>query len=279
MGRLEGRVVLVTGSTKGIGRVVAIRAAAEGARVAVSGRSDDLGAEVVARIREQGGEATWVPCDVTDESSVEQAVARVVATYGTLDGLVANASGFTTHNKLDGPITEISLDGWRTIVDADLTSAFLTLKHGIAAMCAGSGGSVITVAGHVALEGINELDAFTAAKGGVVAITRSVASYYARYEVRCNCIAVGMVDSGGPANAAILADPARSEAIFNHSLGRIGTPEDIANVAMFLLSDESAFITGTVIEADGGSTSASHIARPDLGDIPRFSRKRLRAPK
>ena len=277
VGRLAGRVVWVTGSTKGIGRGIATVAASEGAKVVVSGRTVEAGEQVVSEIRDKGGEAIFARCDVTDEAQVEAAVALAVDTWGALDGVVANAANLSLHT-VDGPVTEVTLEGWNKIIEADLTSVFLTTKHSIRAMCAGNGGSVVLIASHSALEGVNGGEAYTSAKGGVVAMTRSIASYYGRYDVRCNAIAVGMVDAGGSLSRKRLDDPEFRKHMTGHSLGLIGRPEDIGYACAHLLSEESRYTTGVIMPVDGGSMGASHIMRPNAPDLPQYARKRPDAP-
>lgn len=275
--RLAGRVVLVTGSTRGIGRGIAHVCAAEGAKVVVSGRTAEHGQEVVDSIKAKGGEAIFAQCDVNSEEQIAAAVKLAVDTWGKLDGVVANAADLSLH-VLDGPVTEISLEGWNKIIASDLTSVFLTTKHAIKAMCEGDGGSVVLIASHSALEGVNGRDAYAAAKGGVISLTRSVASYYARYNVRCNAIAVGMVNSGQGLAAARLADPTQRKSMVAHSLGLVGEPEDIGHAAAYLLSDQARYTTAIIMPVDGGSDGASHITRPNAPDLEHFERKRPEAP-
>jgi len=156
---------------------------------------------------------------------------------------------------------------------------FLTLKHGIRALCAGTGGSVVTLASQHALRGVNGIAGYSAAKGGVVSLTRAVASYYARYDVRANSLAPGLVYTGSPYHQEMLEDPLRGPALWDLYLGRIGQPSDVSNATVFLLSDEAAFITGVVLPIDGGAVSAAHMRRPSVPDLPQYTRKRERAPQ
>ena len=240
-GRLRGKVVWITGSTQGIGAGVAGVCAAEGAKVIVSGRNSDNGEQVAASIRSDGGSAVFARCDVTAETDVESVVDLARREFGGLHGVVANASGYaswTSQSDAGKWVTELSLDAWNETLNTDLTGTFLTLKHAIRAMCEGDGGSVVTVSSHTAMEGVNGNDAYTAAKGGVISLTRSVASYYGRYNVRANCLAVGFVDSG-PSVAGLKQDPQLRAMLYRHSLGRIGSPQDIGYAATYLLADES----------------------------------------
>jgi 3-oxoacyl-[acyl-carrier protein] reductase len=273
-GRLDGKVVLVTGSTQGIGRGIAEVCAAEGAAVVVSGRREELGREVVDAITEQGGRAVFARCDVTNESECEAAVALAVDTFGGLHGLVTNASGYASWTEQGSSklVTELSLEAWNETINTDLTGTFLPMKHALRAMCEGPGGAVVTISSHTAMEGVNANDAYTAAKGGVISLTRSVTSYFARYNIRANCLAVGFVNSG-PSVAGINNNPALFETLYKHSLGRIGTPEDIGHACAYLLADESEYVAGAIIPIDGGSFAASHMTvRSD--DLERYERKR-----
>jgi NAD(P)-dependent dehydrogenase (short-subunit alcohol dehydrogenase family) len=182
--------------------------------------------------------------------------------------------------RVDRPVTELAVEDWNLIIASDLTSTFLGMKYGIRAMLTGgSGGSVVNIASEAGLRGMNGVDGYTASKGGVIALTRSVASYYARYDVRCNTLAVGFVDTGGDRIGELLGDGTFSREIYRHHLGTIGTPDDVAPAAVFLLSDDSRYISGATIPVDGGAAAASHIVRPPAQDIPEFPRLRPKAPE
>ena len=278
MSRLSGKVVLVMGSTMGIGRAIAVGAAREGARVVVTGRTVDAGLAVVEEIASAGGEAVYARVDVTDPPTIEAAVRTAVERFGRLDGVVNNVAGMVL-NRIDQRVTELALEDWNLILATNLTSAFLGMKHGIRAMLEGGhGGSVVNIASEAGLRGMNGLEGYTASKGAIVAMTRSVASYYARYDVRCNTLAVGFVDTGGERIEEIMRNPEFSSEILRHHLGHIGKPEEVAAAAVFLLSDESAYVSGAIIPVDAGATAASHIVRPSAPDIPGFPRLRPGAP-
>jgi NAD(P)-dependent dehydrogenase (short-subunit alcohol dehydrogenase family) len=279
MDRLRNKVVLVVGSTMGIGRAIAEAAAAEGAKVVVTGRSEAAGAAVVAGIAETGGEAIYVRVDVTEAATLEAAVRAAMDRFGRLDGVVNNVAGMSL-NRIDQRVTEMTLEDWNLILATDLTSCFLGMKYGIRAMLEGGhGGSVVNIASESGLRGMNGLEGYTASKGAMVAMTRSVASYYARYDVRCNCLAVGFVDTGGDRLAELKRDPVFFGEIQRHHLGHVGTPEEVAATAVFMLSDESAYVSGAILPVDAGATAASHIVRPSAPDIPGFKRLRPHAPE
>lgn len=279
MDRLKDKVVLVVGSTMGIGRAIAIGAAAEGARVLVTGRTEASGQEVVGKIAEAGGEAFYVRVDVTEPETIAAAVRAAVERYGRLDGIVNNVAGMNL-NRIDQRVTELSLEDWNLILATDLTSAFLGMKYGIRAMLEGGhGGSVVNIASESGLRGMNGLEGYTASKGAIVAMTRSVASYYSRYDVRCNTLAVGFVNTGGERIEELMRDPVFAGEIKRHHLGHVGKPEEVAAAAVFLLSGESAYVSGAIIPVDAGATAASHIVRPSAPDIPGFARLRPDAPE
>lgn len=267
--------MIVTGSTSGIGRAIAMRAAHQGARVVVTGRTTARGETVAEEIREAGGDSWFVRTDVTVSDDVERLMATTFERCGRLDGVVANAAGMELF-AADGPITEISLETWHGVIEANLTSAFLTAKYGLLAMLDTDGpGSLVFVSSNAALRGINGMDAYTASKGGMVSLTRSITSYYGRYDIRCNCLSVGFVDTTG---AFDHFDHAHQR-LWDQHLGRIGRPDDVAAVATFLLSDASEYVAGTIIPVDGGAVAASHLRRPMNPDLDGRPRRRPLAPR
>ena len=278
MNRLEKKVVIVTGSTQGIGREIAKAVAAEGASVVVTGRTEEKGHSAVAEIAEAGGEGMYVRMDVTRPEMVEGAVRATVERYGRLDGIVNNVADMTLA-RVDGPVTELEVGDWNLIIATDLTSAFLGMKFGIRAMLEGGrGGAVVNIASEAGLRGVNGVDGYTASKGAIVALTRSVASYYARYDIRCNTLAVGFVDTGGDRVGELLENPEYANRIEDHHMGIIGKPHHVAPAAVFMLSEEAEYISGTILPVDGGAVAASHIAMTQHPDIAQFPRLRPHAP-
>jgi NAD(P)-dependent dehydrogenase (short-subunit alcohol dehydrogenase family) len=247
MGRLENKVAFITGSGSGIGRAGAIRFSREGARVVVADISRDGGEHTVAMARDLGGDATFVHTDVTSPESVEHAIAATVAAYGKLDIIYNDAGGSTAQ---DGPVTTVSIDEfWRTI-RVDLFGTFLCCKFGIPELIKAGGGAIINTTSYVALAGIKGRDAYTAAKGGVLAMTRSMAANYAKHKIRVNAIAPGAILTDR-VRKFIEADPNVAKMAANHLLG-MGEPDDIANMALFLASDEARIITGAIFPVDSG---------------------------
>ncbi|GAA1538615.1 SDR family NAD(P)-dependent oxidoreductase [Nocardioides humi] len=278
-GRLADKVIVVTGGTRGLGRHMVQTFVDEGAHVTLIGRNADDGNQVVAELAGRLGSAHFARGDISVEADVAGAFAAVAERWGRLDGVVANASGYQDNAPHDGLLSEMSLDGWNQIIASDLTGTFLTVKHALQAMCAGNGGSVVTLASQHAIRGVNGAAGYSAAKGGVIALTHNVASYYARYDIRCNCIAPGVTRTGGEYLEALLDHPVQGPPIWDVHLGRVGQPEDVSYAATYLLADESRQVNGVILPVDGGAVSASHFRRPVAPDLPQYERKRTRAPE
>lgn len=267
--RLDDQVILITGSTHGIGKRMAEVFALEGARVVVTGRSRDAGAALEASIISVGGQAVYVPMDITVEEDVQNAVRAAVERFGKLTSVVNNAAWVQGRWKVDGPVTEIELADWEQIFRVNTTGAFLASKYALPEIVRAGGGSVLHIASTAAMQGRPGLDAYTATKGAMVSLTRSMAAYYSRYSVRVNCLVSGFVDTGEPAIRAMLEDPQFGPMIRKYYMGRIGTPTDIAYTAAHLVSDQAGFITGAIVPVDGGATSVSHMDR-QVADMPGF---------
>jgi NAD(P)-dependent dehydrogenase (short-subunit alcohol dehydrogenase family) len=251
MGRLDGKVAFISGSGSGIGRAGAILFAREGAKVVIADISREGGERTEAMARDLGGDATYVHTDVTDPDSVERSIATAIAAYGKLNVLYNDAGGSTAQ---DGPVTKVSLDEfWRTI-KVDLYGTFLCCKYGIPELIKAGGGAVINTTSVVAMAGIKGRDAYTAAKGGVLALTRSMAVGYAKHKIRVNAIAPGATLTER-VKKFIADDPRMGDMSDRHLLG-MGEPEDIARMALFLASDEARVITGAIFPVDSGWTAA-----------------------
>lgn len=246
-GRLEGRVALVTGASRGIGAAIAERLAAEGAAVAVNyaGRADAAGA-VVARIEAAGGSAKAFQADVSDPAACTSLVADVFATFGRLDVLVNNA-GITR----DGLVVRMSDDDWSSVIDTNLSGAFYATRAASKIMMKARSGSIVTIASVVGLVGNAGQVNYAAAKAGLVGMTKSVARELASRGVRANAIAPGFIATE---MTDALPEAARSAAASAIAMWRFGTPEDIAAAVAFLASDEASYITGQVLAVDGGMT-------------------------
>jgi NAD(P)-dependent dehydrogenase (short-subunit alcohol dehydrogenase family) len=253
MARLAGKVAFITGGGGGIGRATAERFAEEGAKVVVAdidGATGEAAATSArARAANSGGDAHFVHCDVTERTAVEAAIAETIARYGKLDILHNNAGGST--NK-DGPVTEAPEEEFWRVIKLDLYGTFLCSKLAIPHIIRAGGGSVINMSSNVALMALPGRDCYTAAKGGVASMTRSMAVEYAPHKIRVNAIApsVTLTDRvkrlmEGNANVSKLAS--------THLLG-LGQPIHIANMAVYLASDEAEITTGQVLSVDSGVT-------------------------
>lgn len=250
--RLKNKVALITGAGRGIGRAAAELFAHEGARLILAENNADVGCEAEAALREAGGEAMFVQTDVSQSAQVQALFQTVRERFGTLDVLYNNASIFL--GDADKPVTELSEEVWHQVLAVNLHGVFLCCKYGIPLMLK-NGGSVINTASSAALIGVPGCDAYTATKGATLALTRSMAVEYGPHKVRVNCIAPAGIDT------PMLRESNLDQSNFDEAkffakapLGRYGTAQEIAGVALFLASDESSYLTGTVLVADGGTT-------------------------
>jgi len=250
-GRLASKVVVVTGGGTGIGRAVAARAVADGAAVVISGRRRDVGERAAMELREMGGRALFVASDVTMEADVARLVEAAVREFGRLDGAFNNAGGVAA----TGPVHARSGQDWRADLDQNLTSVFYSLKFQIPAIAAAGGGSIVNNASIGGVRGIAGLSAYVAAKHGVVGLTRSAALEGAGRGVRVNALVTGNADT--PLYRRLLGAPAEGDlpGPAPNPIGRVAGADEIASFVAFLLSDESAFVTGAALAIDGGSTA------------------------
>jgi len=243
--RLEGKVALVSGSTRGIGRTIAEMFAREGAQVAVTGRTVARGQKVVNLINEAGGAAEFFELDVTKEDSVASVIDAVVDRFGSLNVLVNNAAPTIEVGSNIKRLVEYTTDEWNLIVLSALTgNVFWSCKYGIPHLAAAGGGSIVNISSGQSIVGISGFAAYAAAKGAMNSITRTIAVEEAPRNIRCNTIVVGRVLAKGDAGSGITPG----------TLTRLGSPEDIAYAATYLASDESGFVTGSILTADGGYT-------------------------
>lgn len=253
--RLEGKAALITGAASGIGAATAEAFVREGARVLMTDLQFDKGVSLARRL-----DADYMHHDVADEDQWIAAVSRATARFGRLDIVVNNAGVFIAES-----IEDVNLDVWNKVIGVNLTGTMLGLKHGIRAMKGNPGGpkgSLINVSSITGFIGLSSAAAYTASKGAVRLLTKSVAVHCARSyrTIRCNSIHPGAIDT--PMNQAAFdaaPDPQAMRAAFDSipPVGRMGTAEEMAAVALFLASDESSYVTGTEILADGGWLAAS----------------------
>ncbi len=251
--RLDGKVALITGAGNGMGRVASVLFAQEGARIVVADWSDDGGGETVAAVEAAGGEATFVKVDVAKAEQVEAMVAVAMDRFGALHVLYNNAGIFPAD---DGGVTETPEPTWDRVMEVNLKGVWLGCKYGVPAMLASGGGSIVNVASFVALMGAATAQiAYTASKGGVLAMTREIAVEYGRQGIRANSLCPGPIAT--PMLEELMSDPDRKQRRLVHiPMGRLGQAEELAKAALFLASDESSFMTGAQLVVDGGITAA-----------------------
>jgi NAD(P)-dependent dehydrogenase (short-subunit alcohol dehydrogenase family) len=250
--RLRDKVALVTGAASGIGRSTVELFAAEGAHVIVADVADDHGQAVATAIVEAGGDAAFVHADVTQAEDVERMVAAAIERFGKLDVMV-NSAGVLL--PADASVTATSDDVWDRTMAINLRGVFLCCRQGVPAMLRSGGGSLVNVASFVALMGAATSQiAYTASKGGVLAMTREIAVEFARSGIRANAICPGPIDT--PLLAGFLPEDERDRRLEHIPMGRFGRADEVAKVALFLSSDDSSYITGSALVVDGGITAA-----------------------
>jgi NAD(P)-dependent dehydrogenase (short-subunit alcohol dehydrogenase family) len=248
-GRLKGKVALITGAGMGMGREASVLFAEEGARIVVCDINDKAATETVALVERAGGKAVAALGDVAVEGDVKRMVDAGVSAFGALHVLYNNA-GVLWKDK-DRSVLETDGAQWDRVMAINLKSVFWVTKHGIPHLRAAGGGSIILVGSVSALAGFTRAqDAYTAAKGALISLNKSLAIQFAKDHIRSNVIHPGIVET--PLQAPYLTDDLRAEFKTGIPLGRIGQPRDIAYAALFLASDESAFMTGAEMIVDGG---------------------------
>jgi NAD(P)-dependent dehydrogenase (short-subunit alcohol dehydrogenase family) len=250
--RLANKVAIITGGGSGMGRVASLLFAREGAKVTVADIDPKTGEETVAEIQKAGGDALFVPVNVADESQVQRMVAATVERFGAVHILYNNA-GIMPGD--DGAVTDITEQTWDKVLDVNLKSAFFCCKYAIPEMIKAGSGSIINTASFVAILGCTvPQDAYTASKGGMISLTKSLAVQYAKYGIRANAICPGPIET--PLLRMLwTSEEERNKRLNRIPLGRFGTPEDIVYLALYLASDEASWTTGAVMVADGGITS------------------------
>lgn len=245
--RLEGKVAVITGGTFGIGESTAKLFSKEGAKVVIAARNEEKGSMVVKDIKDSGGEALFVKTDVSKEKDIQNLIEQTVETYGKVDILFANAGVGGMSN-----VDDLCLDEWNHTINVDLTGVFLSNKYAIAEMKKTGGGSIINCASILGHVGQPAVAAYSAAKGGVVNMTRTLAVENAKHGIRVNAVCPGYVVTNILDG---LSEEMLEELKSLHPIGRLGKPEEIAYAVLFLASDEASFVTGANLLVDGGYTA------------------------
>ena len=250
MNRLNGKVAIVTGSTSGIGVGIARLFAAEGAKVVICGRRESKGQAVVDSITAAGGEASYHFMDITMTESIDKLFADTVEKYGKLDILVNNAANV---GLKDGRVDELTLEMWDNIFASDIRGTFYATKCALPHMQKNNGGSIINIGSMASCGGDLGSTAYACAKAGVDLLTQSTALQYGKQNIRCNCVRPGLIVT--PENEAHVPQALRDIFTSNIMVNRYGCPEDIGQMCVYLASDESPYVTGQIVNVDGGLNS------------------------
>jgi NAD(P)-dependent dehydrogenase (short-subunit alcohol dehydrogenase family) len=255
MNRVEGKTIIVTGGSAGIGRAICLVLAREGARVAVTDVREDEGRKVVEKITEAGGSAEFWYLDVSNEAEIKEVFAKIRERFGGIDALVNNA-GISGVNK---PTHEITEEEWDKVMDVNVKGVFLCTKHALATMREAGGGSIINISSIYGIISAPDLPPYHASKGAVRLMTKTDALLYAKEKIRVNSVHPGFIwtplveELGERSEQGV--EKFREQLDSLHPIGHVGEPDDIAYGVLYLASDESKFVTGSELVIDGGYTA------------------------
>ncbi len=253
-GQFDGKVASVTGAASGIGRAVALAFGRQGAKVVVSDVARQGGDETVRLLKEAGGEALFVPCDVSQSKEVERLISTTVASYGRLDAAVNNAG-------IEGVLTTVvdyPEEMWQKVININLTGSWLCMKYEIPQMLKQGGGAIVNMASILGIVGFATASAYTAAKHGLIGLTQVTALEYATQGIRVNAVCPGFIETPMVMQRGVAAGShpeAYQQIAALHPIKRLGKPEEIAAAAVWLCSDAASFVTGAFLPVDGGYTA------------------------
>jgi NAD(P)-dependent dehydrogenase (short-subunit alcohol dehydrogenase family) len=263
-GDLEGKVAIVAGGSLGIGRGASVRLARGGAKVVVGARRQDAIDDVIAQIRSEGSEAVGLAGDLSKSPAVQALIAAAVEHFGGID-IVVNSQGIQRY----GTVEETTEELWDEVIAVNLTSMFLTAKYAIPELRKRGGGSIVNVSSVQGLATQTQVAAYSTSKSGIIGLTRTIAVDYARENIRANSVLPASVDTPMLRHSADLfkGEQTMGEVLDDwgkmHPVGRIGTPEEVAELIAFLASPRSSFITGAEFKIDGGMMAALGVALPE----------------
>ncbi len=250
-GSFIGKVAFITGGSSGIGRATALAFARAGASVVVGDVAEQGNQETARLIEQEGGRALAVRCDVTQTDDVKAALEKTGETFGRLDFAFNNAG---IEPKKPAPTADYDEEEWNRIIDIDLRGVFLCMKHEIPLMLAHGGGAIVNTSSGAGIIGIKGSPAYTAAKHGVIGLSRAAALDYAAQNIRINAVCPGYIDTPMMGRFTGGTPEGRAKVISEEPIGRMGRPEEIANAVLWLCSDAASFVVGHALVVDGGQT-------------------------
>ena len=248
MNELRGKVAIVTGGASGIGRAAVELFASEAAVVIAADIRDEAGQQLADEIGARGGTCTYIHTDVSSESEMAAVTEFALAQFGRLDVMFNNAG-------IEGeqaPIADATLENWERVIDVNLKSVFLGSKYAVKAMLRTGSGSIVNNASVAGLVGFEGISPYCASKGGIIQLTRAVALEYAKHGIRANCLCPGVIETPMIERFTGGDSAARAGLAGMEPMGRLGQPSEVAELALFLASDRSSFITGAIVPVDGG---------------------------